>query len=357
MGRRPAWWKKVDAARDEALIAVAFYNRPGSGRRLETFLVHMHMAWLYLLQAEFDRTGVSYFYPDPNRPSRYQLVDGQRKTWELDRCIRHRWPDDRNPVRKNLELTVRLRNRIEHRYDDGLMVASAGFAQALLINFEEELVERIDAVASIADVVHLPISLSTFSREGVARLVAAQQSLPSKLKDFFIDYRAAMGDEAASDSRFEFRIDLIQKRAPSTEADLAVTFVREESLSADGLAAYEAHGKTGRVVLREKARPVANLGLMRPKAVSALVQEATPFRFRPSAEFPQAWKHFAVRPRRDATGKAKIKCDGRYCVFDEAHNDYVYTAAFVELLIKECRTEEGFRAVVGRAPTSKADKP
>lgn len=48
-----AHWRTIlDGARDEALLAVDLYNQPRQPRRLEGFLVHMHIAWLYLLQAE-----------------------------------------------------------------------------------------------------------------------------------------------------------------------------------------------------------------------------------------------------------------------------------------------------------------
>lgn len=354
MPRAPRWDRMVDAARDEALTAVYFYNRPDVKRRLETFLVHMHIAWTYLLHAEFERAGIKYFYRDPNRKDRYQKVDGQRKAWDLSLSIGERWSDQCDPVRQNIALTVALRNRIQHRYNEGLVVAAAGFAQALLMNFEDELVASFGSDHSIADVVHIPVSLSTFSREGAARLLAAQRSLPSALQDFFIEYRSGLGDGVASDRRFEFRVELVQKGAPKSDADLAVSFVREDELSVDELTAYEVLEKTGRIVLRDKARPVSNLGKMRPSEVCKLVEAAIPFRFRPSVEFPQAWKHFKARPPTKATGQARMNCNERYCAYDAAHDDYVYTRAFADLLVRDCGTEEGFQNVIGRPPTSKA---
>jgi hypothetical protein len=107
------------ASREEALNAVEFYNRPGARRSLEAFLVHMHIAWTYLFQAQFERDGTDYHYRDPKSPRRYLRIDGERKAWELERCVTQRWPPN-DPVRKNLELTIHLRNRIEHRYARGL---------------------------------------------------------------------------------------------------------------------------------------------------------------------------------------------------------------------------------------------
>lgn len=338
----------VEASKDEALNAVEFYNKPASRRPLETFLVHMHIAWLYLLQAQFDRAGISYHYRDPKHPTRYLKVDGERKTWTLERCLSQRWPDTLDPVRENLTLTIKLRNKIEHRYESGLMVSAAGFTQALMLNYEEELVGQFGSDYSIADRVHFPVALSTFSREGVARLVAVQESLPQRLRDFFVQYRSGLDEAVRDDRRFEFRIEILQKRSAQSEADLAVSFVREEDLTDKERQAYAALERTGRVIIREKERPVVHLGRLKPSAVCARVEAAIPFRFRPSAEFPQAWKRLTVRPPSTATGAAKARTDERYCIYDEPHNDYVYTEAFVALLIEKCATAEGFLEVVGR---------
>jgi hypothetical protein len=221
------------------------------------------------------------------------------------------------------------------------------------MNYEEELVAQFGESYSIADMVHIPVSLSTFSREGVARLVAAQEALPRRLKDFFVNYRGAVTEEIREDKRFEFRVELVQKRAPMSDADLAVSFVREEDLSEDVRNAYQELERLGRVIIREKERPIANLGRLRPKPFSAAVEARIPFRFRPFSEFPQAWKTLLVRPPSSAKGKTRRTTDERYCIYDDAHDDYVYLPAFLELLVERCSTREGFLAVVGREPVMK----
>lgn len=40
-----------------------------------------------------------------------------------------------------------------------------------------------------------------------------------------------------------------------------------------------------------------------------------------------AWKYYGVRKQ----GK-QDECDAKYCQFDEAHGDYVYTQAWVDFL-------------------------
>lgn len=349
MPRKPIWHYMLLDSREEALTAVELHNGPRSGRPLEGFLVHMHIAWLYLLHARFERDGINYHYRD-GKTGRYVKIDGERKAWDLDKSARYRWQDAGDPVRANLEVTTSLRNKVEHRYERGLMVAALGFTQALTMNYEQELVSEFGSKYSIADQVHLPVSLSTFSREGAAGMVAAQSALPAKLRDFFIDYRAGLDSETASDRSFEFRIEIIQKRAPKSEADLAVSFLRMEDLTEEELAGYEALERTGRIILREKVRDVVNAGWMKPTAAAAQVQEALGCRFSPSSEFPRAWQSLKVRPPTKTKGKGRAKTDARYCRYDEPHDDYLYSAAFVQLVVDSCDTAESFEAIIGWPP-------
>jgi len=232
---------------------------------------------------------------------------------------------------------------------------SVGFAQSLVLNYEEELVSQFGVDWSVAELVHMPVALSTYTRDGVAAMERAQRSVPKRLRNFLVDYRAQLSPDVREDRRFEFRIEILQKRAPKSEADLAISFVREEELTEEERTAYEALERTGRVILREKERPVSNLGRFKPTAVCEQVEAAIPFRFRPSSEFPAAWRALGVRPSGSVKGPARRKTKEQYCLYDEPHDDYVYTQAYVDLLIERCGTEDGFQQLIGREPTHKGD--
>lgn len=172
--RRPAWWSMVEASRDEACVAVEMYNRPGAPRSYETFVVHMHLAWLYLLQAIARRDGIDCRYIEmKGRRRRLVRVDGEPKTWELDRHIAERWPDPNDPVRANLRFFVALRNKIEHRYtrsQEALAIATGGHAHALLVNYETELAAQFGAAASLAHRLRFPVFVGSFTDDGEALL-------------------------------------------------------------------------------------------------------------------------------------------------------------------------------------------
>ncbi len=115
VGRPRKHWPMINASRAEACLAVRLYNDPAEERTFEGFVVHMHLAWLYLLHAELTRDGRDYRYRRKDNPRLLEKIDGEPKRWELSRCVAERWAVD-DPVRRNLEFFIGLRNKIEHRY-------------------------------------------------------------------------------------------------------------------------------------------------------------------------------------------------------------------------------------------------
>jgi hypothetical protein len=198
----------LQASKAEALLSVQFYNTTGERRSLEAFVVHMHLAWLYLLHAEFLRDSVDYRYWEARSDRRRRLVrvDGEPKTWELARCARERWTTDNDPVRRNLEFFIGLRNRIEHRHQDAIGLAVAGHAQAMILNYENELVAAFGADEGLADRLRFPVFLSSITPQGVDAIKRLRSKLPARTYRYINDFREALDSAIAEDARFEFRI-------------------------------------------------------------------------------------------------------------------------------------------------------
>jgi hypothetical protein len=93
-------------------------------------------------------------------------------------------------------------------------------------------------------------------------------------------------------------------------------------------------------LVRTRTIETANAGRLKPGAVVKLIQEGTDSRFR-IHEHTLAWKYFNVRPREPGVDG----CDTRYCQFDEAHRDFVYTDAWVEKLKHAVADTETYRTI------------
>jgi Protein of unknown function (DUF3644) len=337
----------LQGAIDEAVLAVDLYNQPREPRRLEAFFVHMHIAWLYLLHAEFTHDGIDYRYRLPN--GRFERVDGEPKTWELARSAKERW-DDNHPVRKNLELSVGLRNRIEHRYHEATTIATAGYAQALLLNFEEELTTNFGADFSLGEVLRFPIFVGTITALGKVQNANIRSQLPKDTREFIARFESGLDDSVMNDQHYEFRINLVPKLGSKTDADTSMTFVREADLSEEEKAALVALGKSGQVVVREQTRPVASRDYYRPGAALKLVEGRIPFKLR-LHDIVIAWHKLGCRPEGNAANPERT--DARYCVYDLPHRDYLYTKAFIDKLTRELATEKKFRTFLDREPVVK----
>lgn len=347
---RAIWKRTLDASIAEALLAVDLYNRPKQNRRVEAFFVHMHLAWQLLLHARFQRDGLDFRFRKAGS-SRFVKVDGEPKTWDLAKCVQERWPDPKEPVRKNLELTIALRNKIEHRFGtEAIDVATTGYAQATLLNYEGEIAHTFGDEYSLADQLRFPVFIGTFTHASAVRMKAAKEAMPTEVRSFIDGFQGDMDETVIEDSRYEFRVHLVQQLGPKADADLALHFVREDELTDDQRKSLAGLGREGTVIVRERERPVRGLDELKPSNVVALVAPKVPFDFN-MYHFSQAWKRLGVRPNWGAQDPKAT--DERYCLYDQPHGDYVYKQAFVEKLIRDAQTVEGFRALTGSDPRPK----
>ena len=348
------WAGMLHAARDEATLAVRLYNDSAEARAFEAFVVHMHVAWLYLLHARFARDSIDYRYRERDNPRRFVKVDGEYKCWELARCIEERWPDPNNAVRKNLEFFIGLRNRIEHRHarqDKNLALAVSGHAQALLLNFEEELTSTFGSQHSLATVLRFPIFVGSFTTEGTEALLKLRNQLPANLKRFIAEFHDGLSNEVAADARFELRLRVVLEQVQRGEDALAIQFTRWDDMSEEQRELVIELGKRGQAIIREQRRAVVGHGLLKPREAEQRVTAAVPFRFT-SHHFLRAWQIKGIRPLRGDPHPERT--DEKYCVYDELAESYGYTEAWVKWLIKRCTTAEGFEAATGRTPTLRA---
>lgn len=161
----------LQASKKEARLAVDLYNRASGDRSLEGFVVHMHLAWLYLLQARFVRDGTDYRYRKSKRV--FERVDGEIKTWDLARCVREQYPSDSDPVRGNVEFFIR----------------------AQMLNYEEALTTSFGSSQGLGEDLRFPVFVSTPTSDAVQALKRTHRQLPKGLVNFIREYDASMPEE------------------------------------------------------------------------------------------------------------------------------------------------------------------
>ena len=197
----------LQKARDSALLAVEIYNKPAVTFKSGGYITLMVIAWTSLFHAIFYRKGVKPYYRKPNR--RYERVDGDYRHWELGECLKQYYGDDTgNPVRKNIEFFIPLRNKIEHRSLPEIDSSIFGECQAMLLNFdtllEQELGTRYCLRESLSFALQM-FPLTSNLAEAVKRNRAAKAAV-----EFIEQYRSSISADVHQSGQYAFKAFLIQ---------------------------------------------------------------------------------------------------------------------------------------------------
>lgn len=216
--------KKVKAAlekaRDSALLAVEVYNKPAVKFKSGGYITLMVIAWTSLFHA--------YFFKNKRKPfrkvhGRFVQIDGDFKHWELGECLSQYFKTDTgNPVRKNLEFFIPLRNRIEHRSMPELDASIFGECQAMLLNFDAMLEKEFGAQYCLRE--SLSFSLQLFpSSESLVDAVERNPAAKSVV-DFIQQYRSTISPEIVASGKYSFKAFLIQVANHKSDNALPIQF-------------------------------------------------------------------------------------------------------------------------------------
>lgn len=349
MARPPAWRHTLDEARRQALVAIDFYNRPGDRRSFSDFIVHIHLAWQNLLHADRMRRKVEIFYRESGGRRLFKRnPDGSKKTWDLSQCLKYEFKDS-DPVKVNVEFFVGLRNHVEHRFQDAVLVATAAEAHACIINFEAELVRRFGTCETLGSELKFPVFVQSLSPARYEEQRNLRRELPTTVSNFITKFQVGLPEVVRRDERFAYRLLLLPMKGPKTEADLALNFVRQDDLSKEELQALL--GKDGSVILAEKYREAIHGDEMLPKAAAAKVQEHIAFKFSVH-DFTVVRKAWQIGPAKSGDKEQLPKSDG-FCLYSPAFKQFVYRPKLVERMAEALDTAEKYQALLRRPPIAK----
>lgn len=350
MARPPAWRHTLDEARRQALVAIDFYNRPGDRRSFSDFIVHIHLAWQNLLHADRMRSKAEIFYRESDGRRLFRRnPDGSKKTWDVSQCLKHEFKDN-YPVRANIEFFVGLRNHVEHRFQDSVLVATAAEAHACIINFEAELVRSFGTNETLGSELKFPVFVQSLSPTRYEEQRNLRRGLPTTVSTFITEFQGRLPDTVRSDERYAYRLLLLPMKGPKTEADLALNFVRQDELSEEELQALL--GQEGSVIVAEKYREAIHGDEMLPKAAAAAVEERIAFKFSVN-DFTRIRKEWQIGPAKSGDKEQLPKSDG-YCLYSPAFKQFVYRPKLVERMAEAVDTAEKYQALLGHAPAPKS---
>lgn len=278
------------------------------------------------------------YYKLPN--GRFEDVDGDYKHRELKKCVREYWGSDtQNPVRKNIEFFIPLRNRIEHRHLPQLDAEMFGECQALLLNFDTVIGNELGPTFQLRE--SLLFALQLFPTRSSLAEAAKKSKNVRDLKGFIDNYRSLITTEETDDGIFSFRAFLIQVANHNAQDVLAVQFLHYDKLSSEQQAAISKLPG----LIKPKNVPVKQVTgdvqkeLGDPK-VKRGKKEIDKFN---QTTHTKCWRRYNVRPKSGSASPEKTV--SRYCVYDEAHRDYLFTKEWVSFLCEKMKDEKEYAAL------------
>lgn len=112
------------------VLALEVYNRPSIRYRVEGFAFFICNAWELMLKAKIIRDrGMSAIYYRNNA----------NRTLTLERCVAMLMTNDKDPVRRNLQDIIRLRNTSTHFIVEEHEQIYSGLFQSCVINFDQKM--------------------------------------------------------------------------------------------------------------------------------------------------------------------------------------------------------------------------
>jgi len=231
-------------AKDSALLAVEFYNKPAVSFKSEGFITMMIVAWTALFHAWFIKNKIKPYYRKHNNKSkkkRFEVIEEklpngkiikQKRWWDISECIRQYFKDSDPPQRKNLEFFVQLRNMIVHRSLPELDDSIYGECQSLLINFNNFIESNFGQKYSIKNSLSYSLQLSEspknfleFSKDELKKRNAVE------VVEYIKAFRTSLSSDILESPEYSFKAILIQVKNHASKDALPIKFIHEKDLN------------------------------------------------------------------------------------------------------------------------------
>ena len=149
------------------------------------------------------------------------------------------------------------------------------------------------------------------------------------IKRYIDKYKSDLSQEVFDSQEFSIKLLQIPKVSNTNRSDLAIEFVSWSSLDESDKENY----KKITTIIKDKIvkQNVSNANLLKPSRVVDSVEKKTGVRISVSLH-TMLWKAFGIRPPQESDDK--FNTNDKYCIYDEPHNDYLYTEAWVLFLVK-----------------------
>ncbi|HZV06865.1 MAG TPA: DUF3644 domain-containing protein [Gemmataceae bacterium] len=306
--------ERLIRAREAMALAVQIFNSPTLRFKTEVFSILVNVAWTYLLHEFYIRRKV-------------KIIGEDGRTLLLSQMLKRQDCPLTAGMKKNLEAIKLIRDEVEHNLLGRSDLKWLSLFQASCLNFDKVIREQFGEALSLQN--ELAFALQ-FARLNVDQISDIQKyEIPGHIEALDARLREGMTEEEMSDLDYQFRVVYTLDSASKSRSH--IQFINPNSDEAKEIQ---------NVLMKYKSAD--ELYPHKPGVVVALVAKRSGKRFN-GHNHTQAWRKFKVRPR---AGAAKPDATNKeYCIYHAAHKDYTYSERWVEFLVAQIATEEGYSGI------------
>ena len=334
----------LNKALDSALLAVETYNKPAVKFKSGGYIVLMYIAWTSLLHAVFYRRKIKPIYKEKN--GHYKKVNGEIQYWELKTCVAKYFVEN-DPVRKNIEFFIPLRNKIEHKFLPELDANIFAECESLLLNFDKIVEKEFGLKYCLRE--SLSFALQLFPSSETLKSATKSNKDYESVLSFINEYRSAISTDIINSGEYAFKAFLIQVANHKSKDALPVQFYPYDKLTEEEKRKVEKIA----ALVKEKYIPVANDGKIKPGTVVQLVQKALgnkkTIKGKKSVDMfnmdthTRCWKKYRVRPENGCANPERT--NPKYCTYDSLNKNYGFTQDWVDFLIEKMSDENEYNSL------------
>ncbi|WP_051220394.1 DUF3644 domain-containing protein [Prevotella sp. AGR2160] len=279
---------------------------------------------------------------------RFKRVRGDLQFWELNTCVAKYFIDCNNPIRKNIEFFIPLRNKIEHKFMPELDINIFGECQSLLLNFDTVIEKEFGEEYRIRESLSFALQLFPTSDALVKSVETSKDS--EAVMNYITNFRNSISTEILESGQYSFKAFLIQVSNHESKDAIPIQFYRYDQMSEEEKAKIK---KIAALVKTKEKTVFSTKDLLKPAKVVKKVQQGlgNPKVERNGKEVDKfnsdthtrCWKKYKVRPESGSDTPEKVISE--YCVYDEANESYLYTEKWVDFLISKMQDEDEYNSL------------
>jgi len=257
--------KILESSINSALVAIEIYNKPLIKFRSETFITLICITWTKLLHAYTRKYKGDVYYYKKKGTEEYELIDGEKKTWDLLECIKQTAVIGQ-PETENLKFFYKIRNKIVHSHinSEFLDMRIFGQSQAMVFNYETFLVTHFGEHYALKDNIAFSLQFSRHrNKEQWASIKASLLDEAKNLLTFIDTLQSQVSPKVAESNEYSFKGVFING-SNTGRGDFSVEFVQNVD---------EKELEKLYVIDKVKSIEVRNPGMLRPVDVVNRVKE------------------------------------------------------------------------------------